>query len=153
MCFSAVMSFIVEQLQCYDLSQTFYPDVTFTEVELTDFYRKNKPYRLLSAPGKSSVTMTFGLSGSENVSKVFVQLNHRSTASGFVDLFLNDVRLNQNIAAPKERFDTVQFQYHSDKFSPEGNVLKVQLGEDSPGTYWLSDVTILVKRVSDKTGT
>ena len=67
---TGIMSIAQEQLQCFDLSQNFYPNVTFTEVELTDFYRKNKPYRLLTNPGRSSVTMTFGLSGADNISKV-----------------------------------------------------------------------------------
>ena len=68
--FQVIMAIALEQLQCFDMSQTLYPNVSFTEVERTDFYRKAKPYRLLMNPGKSSVTMTFGLSGADNISKV-----------------------------------------------------------------------------------
>ena len=85
-------------------------------------------------------------------SQVIIELNHRSTSSGCVDLYLNEVRLNQGIIGTKDRFETDSFQYQAEKFNPEDNTLKVVLGEKSPGTYWLSDVNVYVKRIPDKTG-
>ena len=86
--------------------------------------------------------------------QVIIELNHRSTAAkvGVVDIYLNEVRLNHNVEAPKDKFVSESFLYGGEKFHPYDNTIKIELGENSPGTYFLSDVTIYVKRVPDKTG-
>ncbi len=142
-----------EQLQCFDFSQDYYKNVTYHDVATTDYYRRERPYRIFRIPGVSAVTITFGLSGAENVSKVILSLNHcRTTADGVVDIAVNGVPVLPNLMAPRDNFGTESFNLDSTLFNSDSNVLTIQLGSGSPGVYWLSDAIIDVEIEVDETG-
>lgn len=141
-----------EQLQCFDFSQNYYTNVTYQSVKAADDGRKERPYRLFEEPGKSTVTITFGLSGAENVSKIVLFLNHcRTTADSIVDIAFNGSTVIPNIRARGDTFGKESFSIDSD-LKPESNVLTIQLASSSSGAYWLSDATIYIEREVDKTG-
>ena len=146
------MAFVQELLQSFDFNQG-YENVTYEDVTTTDFYRKSRPYKLLQKPGKSTVTLTFGLSDAENVSSIILQLNHcRTTADGIVNVALDGTTFIPNLRAPRDDFGKETFRLQADNLRPQGNELTIQLDSSSPGVYWLSDAEICIERQVDQKG-
>ena len=146
------MAFVEEHLQSFDFNQN-YENVTYEDVITTDRYRPSRPYKLLETPGKSKVTVTFGLSNAENISSIILHVNHcRTTADGIVNVALNGTIFLPTLRAPRDNFGMETFRLQANNLRPQGNVLTIQLDSSSPGVYWLSDAEICIERPVNQKG-
>lgn len=141
------MAIVREQLQCFDMSQSYYPNVSYNRVDTTNVYRKERPYRIFRHPGESSATISFGLSGAKNVTKIILELNHCiTTGHGVFDIIVNSSVVEHNVQAPRDDFGKECFELTAGLFKSDGNEVQIRLGDPSPGVYWLSDASVYVER-------
>ena len=130
-------------------------EVNFNSVYETDYYRRGRPYQILSSPGTSFISFKLDVS-LQRLSDVTIALNHcRTSADGVVVLTVNGKDALKNdagtfeewvIMAPKWNFGLETFSI-SPRLLEEGkrNEIRVTLKYDSPGVYWLSDAKIEFK--------
>ena len=121
---------------------------------LTDLHHQVRQYRQFTDPGKSSVTMTFGQSGAEHISQINMEIKHHmAEGQGTLDVFLNDHKVCQFSIDSTDKFERFSFNFHAGHSNLKAsNSVKIQLGENSPAGYCLSDVTISLVRLIDTSG-
>ena len=136
-------------IQSFNMSDRTDPNVNYYEVEHTDYYRKNHPYALMKERGKSSVTLKCKLPDKKTFSKMFLYLNDCSTTGRReADIFVNGMQVLKNHLTAIAAFGPDWLEFPADQLTLEDEgvcVVKIQLGEDSPGVYWLSDAAIYVE--------
>ena len=126
------------------------PPIISEGVTLTDEYRGD-PYMIFEYPGSSKVTIRFGIpSNCKNVTgaTLYVGLNHcRTLSDGVVDMYLNNQTYRSGYAdAPRWVFGLEQFAVPLSSLNMDTlNDFVITLNPNSPGDYWLSDVTLTIE--------
>ena len=119
----------------FDFSRKEVRGVEFKNVSTNDYYRENKPYKLFSARGSSSVAITFHLKDNNNsICWLSVILYHcRTNADAIVNLYVNQVPLLLNYSPiPNKNFGFEQFIIPRKLLVTGKNTLTIQLSKDSP---------------------
>ncbi len=126
-------------------STTFTHEITYYDVIMTDYYRRGQPYALLGDPGHSAAVINFN---AESLDHVILALKHcRTNCDGVIQIYVNGKTfLEEYKDARWDNFGWDEFHIPGDLLSEGHNRVKILLHEESPGVYWLSDVTVTCRR-------
>jgi hypothetical protein len=116
--------------------------VTFYEsVLVTDVYRTGYPYLIFPYPDDSKCIVVFR---SPQPTAISLKLNHcRTTALGDIVITVNKTPIPYNNSlTPRDNFGLTTVPISSE-FVTEGiNEIVIVLHSESPGIYWLSDISL-----------
>ncbi|VDI47334.1 Hypothetical predicted protein [Mytilus galloprovincialis] len=128
-----------------DFNQS-YDNVCFQCTETTDQYRPGMPYKLLHYPMRSSVEIIFSIIDLDFLQETHVGLNGCTGQHyhGLIDIFVNNIPVLTDFAGLSNdmAFREQSFTIPKHICVHGENKVKVQLSNNSPGIFWLSDARI-----------
>ena len=129
--------------QQYDLS-TVQPGVSYQNVRCEDKHRHGRPYRVLHLMGESIIHVSFDALDTSKVKGLWLELNHcRTLENGSIDIWVNwKTLVSKYDEAPDQEFGTSRLWIDKDRLEEGSNSIHILLNYDSPGAYWISDITI-----------
>jgi hypothetical protein len=112
-------------------------------METTDYYRKWRPYKLFTKPGKSAAILTMDVN-IKLVRELKITLNHcKTNCNGVVDIYVNDAEFMPGYTGIRwDNFGEQTFTIPRRLLKPGANTVKIILNRYSKGVYWLSDVKV-----------
>jgi len=153
-CVKQTINFMMNKFESGDTGSWVFEDkeLSYQHTHTTDYYRRGNPYKILSWPGSSSVSICFNIPSLESVSSVIMFLNHcRTTADGVVYMEVNGDPaekiedgsfVKKVVMAPRFNFGVESFHVDLELLQSGSNTITICLDSSSPGVYWLSDVKI-----------
>lgn len=126
-----------------DFSKTF-DNVICSNVETVDQYRKERPYKLFRKPGQSRIDCHFQIYELPKIKEVRIEVNHcRTTLDAVINILVNDNKLKEKYGeAPRDNFAAQKFDVPLEMCQQGLNIISFHLDGDTPGAYWLSDLTV-----------
>ncbi len=122
--------------------------VTFRDVKTTDTHRSGQPYKVFDLAGVSSVEVKVKVNDTAVIKALVFHFKHcRTSHQGVINIYVNNKPYKMAYKyIIRYNFGWQEFRIGKPFLKQGENRILLQLGEESDGEYWLSDISVYEDR-------